>query len=67
MKKYSTSASPEEKGHPSHEYRCSNCNKLLALGDTNVLGVEIKCGRCGFLNYNDDIHGQAIAVNEDKK
>ena len=33
------------------EWRCSNCNKLLAkTNSSGIIAGEVKCSRCGWMN-----------------
>lgn len=52
-----------------YEYRCGNCNKLLAKGDISAGAAEVKCSKCGTVNcltsVNKAIEGAKKTIKKD--
>lgn len=46
------------------EYRCVECDKLLALGDLGSAAVEIKCSRCKHVNVFFDKETDQIMITD---
>lgn len=58
----------QHEDHTKVDYRCEQCNKLLAKGEWQLATIQIKCSRCGKINsFFDKNKDQVIITDIDGK